>query len=103
MELARCHLERLAAQGLLVSAQFPPYGVCPNGYRVLKPCADGRDVCGRSWSVMAGTDLLPQGVQQLSGEDGDKLGQNLGPPAITFAVEGPGLWIREEAGHWLVY
>jgi hypothetical protein len=103
MELARCHLELLASEGLLVSEQFPARGVCPNGYRVFKPCADGRDVCRRSWGVGTGTGLLPRGVRQLSGVDGEKLRQILGPTVATYAVEGPGLWIRGEAGRWLVY
>jgi hypothetical protein len=101
MSLERHHLERIAALGLLVSPQYPSHGVCPNGYRVFKPCADGKDTCGRF--MMGRADLLPQGVQHLSREDGDRMRRLLGPTAIVFAVEGAGCWVREEAGRWLVY
>jgi hypothetical protein len=103
VSLERCHLENLATHGLLVSDQFPSSGVCPNGFRVNKVRIDGVHVTGMGMIGMARTDLIPQGVQPLAGESGEKLRRMLGPNVPAYAIIFPTLWVREQLGKWLVY
>ena len=105
MALARSHLERLAAAGLLVSEQLPAIAVCPGGFKIHKARRDGLLVCGSD--LWAGdVAVLPAGVQEVT--EATDLGARVrrtfaGVPHPLFVVDGPGLWIHEEGGQWQVY